>query len=584
MLCTTEESLEENQPLANENQSLVLVMDGWLDNWTELRKELLAHDVLLRDRTDAELVLRAYELWAYNCLTHLSGDFALVIWDAERRKVFCARDRVGSKPFYYHRNNTTLVFSSEPHPILALPWVREELNQPMLAEFLGSEWWSRDQTLWTGIMRLMAAHRMDVCANKLELAHYWMPDCSAKLPYTNDEEFVEHYRELFTDVVRRMSRSHKPLGCEVSGGLDSSAIFAVAESLSHEGKLVAPSLDGYTLDFHDDEAANELEYARAVGEFYGKKIHEIEPSIQPLSWYRHWANHYQDLPPYPNGSMGLGIRSAAVTNGSRVLMNGVGGDEWLWGDRGYYAELIANSEWQELIDCLKVDSADVGIIRCMRWLLLNGIAPLLPNLVEKPLRKVSWIVRDRRHGIQKWLTPSMRSSLRLHCSQYDDYENVQRVSPGLRAQLSTLHDAFGAFATESEERMAASVGIEMRRPLWHPTMIQFAFSTPTQFRLRGSLERVIHRRAMAGLLPESVLQRRSKANFMITLQIPLAEFYSSMDEADFDRFSSWVDTATAYSLWKRQGLAESGAGAEFRLWSLLACSVLADEAGNLTIA
>jgi asparagine synthase (glutamine-hydrolysing) len=140
MLRTTPESLEERQPLTNEDESLVLVMDGRVDNWRELRAGLLSRGVALRTRSDAELVLRAYETWGDECIDRVDGDFALVIWDERRRRAFCARDRLGNKPFHYHWDGSTLAFASELHPILALPWVRREPNEGMLAEFLAAEW------------------------------------------------------------------------------------------------------------------------------------------------------------------------------------------------------------------------------------------------------------------------------------------------------------------------------------------------------------------------------------------------------------------------------------------------------------
>jgi asparagine synthase (glutamine-hydrolysing) len=109
MLRTTPESLEETQPLANEDESLVLVMDGRVDNWEELRKELLAKGARLRTRADAELVLRAYETWGRDCLARIDGDFALVIWDARKQTAFCARDRMGVRPFYFWRDNKRFV-------------------------------------------------------------------------------------------------------------------------------------------------------------------------------------------------------------------------------------------------------------------------------------------------------------------------------------------------------------------------------------------------------------------------------------------------------------------------------------------
>jgi len=164
MLRTTPESLEETQPLANEDESIVLVMDGRVDNWEELRRELLGRGALLRTRSDAELVLKAYETWGRECLPHIDGDFALVIWDARRQEAFCARDRVGNKPFNYSWDGKTFIFASELHAILGLPGFREVFNEGMLAEYLANEWYSRDETFWNGVMRLVAAHRMVIGA------------------------------------------------------------------------------------------------------------------------------------------------------------------------------------------------------------------------------------------------------------------------------------------------------------------------------------------------------------------------------------------------------------------------------------
>ncbi len=194
MLRTTPESLEETQPLTNEDESLVLVMDGRVDNWEELRSELLSRGARLRTRADAELVLRAYESWGEECLAHIDGDFALVIWDARRNEAFCARDRLGNKPFTYHWDGKVLTFASELHAILAMPWVPEIPNEGMIAEFIADEWYTVDETLWTGIMRLPGAHRMCVGTAGPKPECYWEPDLWTALPYTRDEEYIEHYR------------------------------------------------------------------------------------------------------------------------------------------------------------------------------------------------------------------------------------------------------------------------------------------------------------------------------------------------------------------------------------------------------
>ena len=121
MLATTPENLVEKQPHSSEDEDLVLVMDGRVDNRNELRSELRARSVTLRFRTDAELVLRAYETWGEKCLSRIEGDFAIAIWDERKRQLFCARDRTGNRPFYYWRTADHYIFATDLHALLALP-------------------------------------------------------------------------------------------------------------------------------------------------------------------------------------------------------------------------------------------------------------------------------------------------------------------------------------------------------------------------------------------------------------------------------------------------------------------------------
>ncbi len=518
MLRTTPESLEEAQPLANEDASLVLVMDGRVDNWEELRAELRKRGAVLRTRADAELVLRAFETWGRDCVAHIDGDFALAIWDSRTRSLFCARDRMGHKPFHYHWDGTTLAFASELHPILALPWVDEVPNEGMIAEFLAGDWLSRDETLWQGVMRLVAAHRMTVGAKGPRIDEYWAPDLWATLPYTRDEEYIEHYRELFTDAVRRMSRSHRPLACEVSGGLDSSAVFCVGEHLRRKDRLLAPGIDGYTLAFTDNSEANELAYARAVGEFLGVPVHEIPPSIPPPSSYMQSARRLRDFPGFPNGSMAFGLRQEAAASGSRVIHTGEWGDAWLAGSRAYYAEELASGKWRTLRACLKADASCYGAGQAAKWLLRNGVFPMLPQGVQHGLRGVVRGLHNKGTAAARyWLSPAMRRQLEAR------RERLQPLADpgcnfGQRGLLALLRSPLNTQILERLEREAAHAGLEVRHPLGDARIVQFAFSTPERLRLRGNRSKYLHVHAMQGLMPESILRRRTKAEFSVVFR------------------------------------------------------------------
>lgn len=541
MLRTTPESLEEAQPLANEDASLVLVMDGRVDNWEELRRELLGRGAVLRTRADAELVLRAYEAWGADCPAHIDGDFAFVIWDTRRRTAFCARDRMGHKPFHYHWDGTTLAFASELHPILALPWVGEVPNDGMLAEFLAWDFHSRDETLWQGVMRLVAAHRMVVDGGGPRPESYWTPDLSAALHYKTDEDYVEHYRELLTDSVRRISRSHRPLACEVSGGLDSSAVFCMAEHLRRAGRLAAPAIDGYTLAFNDDSAANELAYARAVGDYLGVPIHEIWPTLLPLDGYADSARTYREFPGYPNGSMGIGLRQQAAAQGSRVMFTGEWGDAWQQGSRAYYAEELAQFHWRALYGCLRTDAATAGAPQAAWWFLRHGIVPLLPHDIQQGLRQA--VRKLRRGGADPlyWLSPEMRRAIEQRRQRFRPQHPPQVRRLGQRDLLDMLHSAFTIQVLERLEREGAHAGLEMRHPLGDPRLVQFAFSTPERLRLRGDRSKYLHVRAMQGLMPQAILERRTKAEFSVVFRRRLDSMEELLVRRLSDAHPDWLD-------------------------------------------
>jgi asparagine synthase (glutamine-hydrolysing) len=575
MLRTTPESLEESQPLSNEEGSVVLVMDGRVDNWEGLRRALLDRGAALRTRADAELVLRAYEAWGRDCLSRIDGDFALVVWDGRRREAFCARDRTGRKTFTYHWHGDTLAFASELHAILALPWVRAELNEGLLAEVLADEWRSRDETFWKGILRLPAAHQMTATAAGARLAAYWAPDLSETLPYAREEDYAEHYLALITDVVRRTSRSHAPVAYEVSGGLDSSAIFAIAEHLRRKGELPAPGIGGYCLKFDDAPAAEERAYSRAVGAHLGVTIEECDATIEPRSWYQAWARRYRELPGYPNGVMLMGMRRAVRARGARAVLTGAGGDAWLGGTwpGAYYTEDLAGGRWRDVLTSFAADRQEVGLGPAAWTLFRFGAVTLLPEGIKDFLRAIRW-----PGGRILRVSPRLRQELERRLTRYE-----RSVRPRLRRwtqamQLEMLAGAFDTMAYEIEERMTASLGIELRHPFFNHKIIQLAFSTPERLRSLGRAQKRLHRRALAGLLPDVVLKRNDKADFMVTFRRSLDPLMGELRRDILPRHVEWISAGDASALCDAYDVPAEAGRCAWWLWSFVGCDALVEAA------
>lgn len=568
MLHTTPESLEETQPLTNEDQSLVLVMDGRVDNWEELRRELLSHRAVLRDRSDAELVLRAYQVWGQGCLTHIDGDFALAIWDAKQQIAFCARDRMAHKPFHYHWDGKTFAFASELHPLLALPWVKQEPNEAILAELLAGEWLSSDETLWRGIMRLMAAHRLVVQSRGIQTELYWEPDLWATLPFCKEEDYIEYYREVLFDSVRRLSRSHRPVAIDVSGGLDSSAVFCVADHLQRKDRLLAPDIDGQTLAFTEaDGAACELAYARAVGEHTGRQIHEIPPARMPLSWFDERARVNREFPGYPNSATFSGLWRQAVARGSRVTLTGESADFWLYGSRAYYAEELAQRQWSIVLDCFRADMAAFGTPQAMAWLIRQGLYPLLPRQLRRLVRNI----RDSaKPATAYWLSPHIQETLKLSRSRVLPPDGHAVRCFGQKRLLEFLSYAFVAQINESDERLSAQTGIEIRDPYSDRRFVQYAFSTPSRLRLRGDRAKYIHVRALQDLLPKMIIERKINAEFSSVFRTQLDKMQDTLTETLPGERADWVSPegmARLFEVFRSDPDSE----AYWILWSIYGC-------------
>ena len=451
----------------------------------------------------------------------------------------------------------------------------------MLAEFLADEWYLARRDLlagrscgwWprTGWWSMPRGRARTVLGART---------CGRRCHTPATKTMSEHYRELFTDVVRRMSRSIGPLACEVSGGLDSSAIFCMARTSAPTSFAARIPVDGYTLAFTDDTDANELDYARAVGEYWGAAIQEIAPSRGALSWYRERARRYRAFPCYPNGVMGLGIRTEAASRGSRALLVGVGGDEWLCGSRSYYAEALATGDWKSLVQCMVEDRRNVGIRRSLYWLLRHGCVPILPNGVRRLLRRVRDLSRTDHAESLAWLAPSLQLAMRRKRNAASKPILENQTGDHQRVQNSTLASAFSANARELEEGLAAGVGIELRRPFFSHQMIQFALNTPQRTRLRGNTDKYLHRKAMAGLLPESVLTRTNKADFMITFQWHHKELVEAFGHRCPGAAARWVDGDHVAEFFAQFGYPQFEGAPEWKLWTLFGCEALISEPAN----
>lgn len=502
MLHTTPESLAETQPLGDDDGGICLVMDGRIDNRTDLRRALEAAGVRLRADTDAELLLAAYRCWGDGCPARILGDFAFAVWDRPRRRLLCARDPATAKPFYYHVGGGVVRFASEIGALLADAAVPREPNEGMIAEYLADDVTDAEETLYRGILRLPGATLLVADPSGVRTLRYWDIDPRNEIRYRTDDEYAEHLLGLLNEAVRCRLRSHGSVGVELSGGLDSSSITGVAQTLYREGRAVDAGFEAFSVvPPRGDESA----YARDVADMWNLKCNFMTTPDPPASHVRMF------LDPDASGFPGDTLRAAARARGFRVLLNGRGGDEMFTGSFYHYADLLRSLRIATIIRQARVQVGFDPFADQVQfpplWVFRLAIVPLLPRGLRQALRRMvrpelipDWI--DRGFGRRIGLTARLRK---------------EQGAPAFRSHAQAhiygvLRHGHSSLVHEIEERVNAWSSIEQRHPLMDRRIVEFALALPEEQRWRGGETRFILRHAMRGRIPESVRRRFNKVD------------------------------------------------------------------------
>ena len=535
-LQTTPESVYETQPLVDEARNLCLTMDGRIDNRKEIIARLESNGINLRDNSDAELVLRSYQLWGPECPEQLIGDFSFAIWDNPRRQLFCARDVSGNRPFLYHWNGRRFIFGSELHALFEDPFTPRETNEAMVAEYLAARVTHKEETLYKGILRLPPAHSLTVRNGQIAKRRYWDIDSAPEVRYRSDDEYAEHFTEVFEESVRCCLRSNRPVGAYLSGGLDSSSVVSVMSLIRREGASPDHGFETYS-NTYPGLPCDESRYIRAVVEHWDLRANFMDPQESSLDLLREQTAFYNDICDYPNGTQADPLRSLAHEKGVRVLLTGDYGDERLGGSLYYLADFVRQGNPVALLrEMRKQDIAPLSR-RGLSTLRHYAIAPVLPEVVRKAIRSARKVLAPQQ-GALEWMDKAFVELTNIHDRLRTDSGQTIRSSKTWLRSLS--EDGGQVHGTEMEDRAAARFGIEQRHPFTDRRMIELSFGLPEDQRLRKN-QKFVLRRAMRGVLPEVVRQRQDKAEFSETLFRAVRRISMSADRKPWCERLGWID-------------------------------------------
>lgn len=566
MLCTTPEALAERQPWCDAAGEYCLVLDGRVDNRAELRAALLAAGARLRNDTDAELVLQAYLAWGAACPQRIIGDFAFAIWDGPRRQLFCARDAIGVRPFYYHCDEHTFRFGSELRQCLCDPAVRRRPNEGMIGEYLASAITSHTETLYQGIMRLAPAHYLIVRDGRVSTARWWDLAAIAPLHYRSDEEYAEHFLALFQQSVRAQLRSNGPVGVALSGGLDSSAIACVAQALRQAGDTSVAAIEAFS-ELYPGRACDERQYIQDVVTKWGLVSHTVDRTTLDISAHAQQAARYLDFPDYPNGGIASPLAGMARARGMRVLLNGSGGDEWLTGSNYHYADLLASGQLAEVGYLFSADLHDYGTHYACSQLAWSGLNPLLTPSLRTGLKRLL----GRQNATPAWIDREFAVRIDLGARLRSARERLPQLGFAANDIYRVATNGFQLHAVEIEERAAAITGIERRMPFHNQRLIEFALAIPERQRNRTPEIKYVLRQALRDYLPESIRHRQDKADFSHLFAAMFAHPWAEQILQNSARTAmGWVDAGEVRRLYQEMCASAAQPNVEYirHIWPL----------------
>jgi asparagine synthase (glutamine-hydrolysing) len=501
-----------DQPIANEDGTVHVALNGEIYNFPRLQTALRGLGHRFATRSDTEVIVHAWEEYGEHCLDQLDGMFAFALWDRRREQLLLARDRMGEKPLYYANASGGIVFGSELRAVLAHPAVGRELDLHAVSRYLAYDFVPAPHTMIRGVRKLRPAEALIVSHGKIATERYWdirfRPD-----PSRDEEDWGEEIRGRLDQAVRSRLGSDVPLGCFLSGGIDSTAVTATA---ARQQAGIRTFSVGYAGGPHDERV-----FARLVAERYGTRHEELVVTPEDARDLLPRLGELMDEPLADMSFVPLHLLARAAKRSVTVALTGDGGDELFVG----YPTLAV--EWWH---------RGFGRLSARGRAALGHIARRLPGLPEdlrKFLRALEYSPTARNQVLlgglpadshMVLLAPDARSRL-LGFEPYDDIDEVLAdcASAGVGDRLiyryCKLYLAGQNLANADRASMAA--GLELRAPLLDPAFVEMTARIPAALKFRGfgGLKSLL-KRALADRLPPEIAARRKKG-----FEVPFGEWF-----------------------------------------------------------
>ena len=489
-----------NQPIYNEDKSILVFCNGEIYNYIELRHILEKKGHKFRTDCDTEVIVHAYEEYGTNCANYFNGMFAFCVYDIKKKKVFIARDRLGIKPLFYFFENNEFIFASELKAILNHKPIKKKVNLESLSNYLTYRYTVGNKTIINNVNKLLPGHYLEFFNNTINIKPYWALDFKTKK--LSFSQASSTFRKLFDSSVKYRLNSDVPVGALLSGGLDSSSIVALMSKYSNE------SIKTYTLGFENSKD-NEFKFAKTVSEKFETDHKEI---MIDSTYMKHFPKivYYLDEPIADPTSIPNYILAKKASKDVKVLLNGEGADELFMGYEQYKYMKYMNyyNKFPKLIKKSVQSSISLFPKEPFFYKFKEFINP--HNDTPKSYKALVSIFGDSEKNL---LLKSNLESPSGYTKQF--FENNLSYN-----QKFSYHD-ISTFLPDNMlakfDRTTMAHSVEGRVPFCDHRIAEFACSLPVEHKFQKQ-DKLVIRKALKGILPKNILERPKKRFFVPTNQ------------------------------------------------------------------
>ncbi len=505
MLATTTDGEYEVIPKAYTALSLVVVADIRIDNRDELSSFLGMCNEERQGCSDVDLLVFTYKKIGVACFKKILGDFSVVIWDKQKDELVCARDIVGVKPFYYLTENKRFYFASDLKSLVSASKFPLVANEEKVFQYLCNKHYNQSDTLFKDVHILPAAHYLIVKKSGLFLSKYWEPSYKIFRKYKNENDYIDEFKEILRASVKSRMRSQLPISVELSGGVDSSVITSeiveiLGDPRTNELNVLSCIFPGMVCD----EEKYIIEVEKHLGVQSNRlKIYEVDI----LSGNEQGRGSEKLMPLPPNFLIATSVYTKMKELGSRVLLTGIGGDEWFTGTGYPYMDLLRQMKIKNILETIDF-RVRYGKLILSKQIIQNLLLPFVPECC----RKILCTLHARKNYPPPWLGANLHEYLNNYKTHHIDVcTKIRHVpySPFIRYLYSSASSSF----LETAANLRSKYSVEARHPFLDRRMLEFAISIPENMRFNLGLTKIVIRNAFEERLPRSIIFRKGKAEF-----------------------------------------------------------------------